>query len=146
MKTHAVALSLSVAAILVLQGCARTREGLKQDTAQGMEKAKGEAGQLKEEAKRGAEKAAEATSDALDEAGKQAAAASRTLAVKTALMADKRVDSSRVDVDSDYAGKVVHLRGKVTTEAEKAFATTIATDKADGWRVSNELVVAPAGT
>ena len=70
-------------------------------------------------------------------------AAKTTFEVKTALMADKTVDASRINVDSDAALKVVHLHGKVLTAAEIQIATLIATDKAPGWRISNELVVAP---
>ena len=158
-----IASSLLVsAALLVTTGCDNTRDGLEKDAEENSRAARREGRELKEDVKRGAEKAkettadaaddvkrgaeqaAEATAEAVDEAGARAIAAGRTLAVKTALMADTRVNASHVDVDSDFVAKIVHLRGTVPTAAEKTIAGEIARDKADGWQVSNELVVGTA--
>jgi hypothetical protein len=137
---------LPIALTLVLAStvaCDRTAEGLKQDADRNgavMEK-KGK--ELQKDAAQGAEKAAEAVSTAADAASLQAAGAATTLSVKTALMADKRVDASRIDVDSDAAAMIVHIRGKVTTQPEIELSTQIAQEKAPTWKVSNELIVAP---
>lgn len=157
---------------LGLSGCSNTREGAEKDAEILSEQAREQARELEVDARRGAEKAkaassefasdvkdvsadvmAEAkegaqkagvvTSQALDEAGQRAAAAGRTLEVKTALMGDERVDASRINVDSDHSLQVIHLRGAVSTDAEKTAAESIAIAKSSGWKVSNELVVIP---
>jgi len=138
-----LALSLGLAASLAGIGCEHTADGLQKDADKNSAAIKTEAKEMKKDAAEGAEKAAEAVSNAADATAVQASVAKATLEVKTALMADSRVDASRIDVDSDGALKVVHLRGKVVTQAEIDIATQIATEKASGWRISNELVVAP---
>ncbi len=85
--------------------------------------------------------AAKATGDAVMNGGKAADAAVETLDVKTALTADSRVDASNIDVDSDHVGKIVTLKGKVPTQAQKTLAADIATARATGYRVRNMLVV-----
>src|SRR5688572_33091883 len=66
-----------------------------------------------------------------------------TLDVKTAIIADKTVDSGAIDVDTFQDKKVVVLRGSVPTEAQKARAEQIARENAKGYTVENRLVVAP---
>ena len=56
-------------------------------------------------------------------------------------MADKSVDASKIDVDSDGATKVVTLRGSVPNEAQRASAERIARAKAEGYTVVNQLTV-----
>jgi hyperosmotically inducible protein len=85
--------------------------------------------------------AARATGDAVMNGGKAADAAVETLDVKTALTADTRVDASNINVDSDHTAKTVTLKGRVPTAAQKTLAEEIATAKATGYRVRNELVV-----
>ena len=136
-------LSLSALALLGGLGCQHTADGMEKDAAKNSATLKAESKELGKDAAAGAEKAAEAVSDVADAAALQASAAKATFDVKTALMADETVDASRIDVDSDSTLKIVHLRGKVATMAEIHAATLIATDKAAGWRISNELVVAP---
>lgn len=99
-------------------------------------------------AERGAEAAGEAAGDAaksagnaLENAGRAGDAAIETLDVKAALMADTRVDASGINVDTDHVRKVVVLRGKVPTAAQKTLAGDIATAKAVGYRVENNLTV-----
>lgn len=133
---------LALVALSGLAACQNTRDGLEKDSAENAAKAREGAAELKEDVKDGAERAAEATAVAIDDAGRKAAAASRTFAVKAALMADTRVDASHVDVDSDGDALIVHLRGTVPTAQDKAVAETIAIEKADGWKISNELTLA----
>ena len=69
--------------------------------------------------------------------------AAETVDVKTAIIADKTIDSGAIDVDTYQDKKVVVLRGTVPTEAQKAKAEQIARDNAKGYTVENRLVVSP---
>jgi osmotically-inducible protein OsmY len=69
--------------------------------------------------------------------------AAETIDVKTAIIADKTIDSGAIDVDTYQDKKVVVLRGSVPTEAQKAKAEQIARENAKGYTVENRLVVAP---
>ena len=66
-----------------------------------------------------------------------------TIDVKTAIIADKTIDSGAIDVDTYQDKKVVVLRGSVPTEAQKQKAEQIARDNAKGYTIENRLVVAP---
>jgi osmotically-inducible protein OsmY len=67
--------------------------------------------------------------------------AAETVDVKTAIIADKTIDSGAIDVDTYQDKKVVVLRGTVPTEAQKQKAEQIARDNAKGYTVENRLVV-----
>jgi osmotically-inducible protein OsmY len=66
-----------------------------------------------------------------------------TLDVKSAIIADKTVDSGAIDVDTFQDKKLVVLRGSVPTEAQKAKAEQIARSNATGYTVENRLAVVP---
>ena len=66
-----------------------------------------------------------------------------TLDVKSAIIADKTVDSGAIDVDTFQDKKVVVLRGSVPTEAQKARAEQIARSHATGYTIENRLAVVP---
>lgn len=66
-----------------------------------------------------------------------------TVDVKTAIIADKTIDSGAIDVDTYQDKKLVVLRGSVPTEAQKQKAEQIARDNATGYTIENRLVVAP---
>jgi osmotically-inducible protein OsmY len=66
-----------------------------------------------------------------------------TVDVKTAIIADKTIDSGAIDVDTYQDKKLVVLRGSVPTEAQKQRAEQIAKDNAKGYTVENRLVVTP---
>jgi osmotically-inducible protein OsmY len=68
--------------------------------------------------------------------------AMETVDVKSAIIADKTIDSGAIDVDTYQDKKVVVLRGSVPTEAQKQKAEQIARDSAKGYTVENRLVVA----
>jgi osmotically-inducible protein OsmY len=88
---------------------------------------------------RGAEKAADKTGDA----GDAVSAAAQTTMVKAALVADKSVDASRIDVDTEAATRTVMLKGTVPSAAMKAAAERIAKGKVSkGYSVHNMLTVA----
>jgi osmotically-inducible protein OsmY len=66
-----------------------------------------------------------------------------TMDVKSALMADGRVDASNVNVDTIADTKTVVLKGSVPTAEQRATAEAIARDQAKGYRIDNQLTVAP---
>jgi osmotically-inducible protein OsmY len=118
------------------------------------EAAKNAGEKLKEGAEAVGDKAKEGVQDAkrsnADEKAKGAAhdagntidAAKQTLDVKTALMADKSVDASHIDVDTSGDAHTVTLKGTVPTAAQKDAAKRIAHGKAPGWKIVNQLTVA----
>ena len=66
-----------------------------------------------------------------------------TVDVKTAIIADKTIDSGAIDVDTYQEKKLVVLRGSVPTEAQKIRAEQIARENAKGYTIESRLVVAP---
>jgi len=80
--------------------------------------------------------------DAVNDAAEAAAAAVETAKVKGALVADRKVNSSGIDVDTDAHSKTITLKGHVPFEDQKIAAGRIAAEKAStGYAVRNELVV-----
>ena len=69
--------------------------------------------------------------------------AAETVDVKTAIIADKEIDSGAIDVDTYQDKKPVVLRGSVPTEAQKQKAEMIARDHAKSYRLDNQLAVVP---
>jgi len=122
-------LALAALPTLVLLGglaCSNTVEGLKKDAEENKVQEK-------------TEKAAEAVASAVKEAGREIKAKSVALDVKATLMADKRVDASRVHVESDDEARILTLTGSVPTAAQKEVAGSIARSKAGDYRVRNLL-------
>jgi len=72
------------------------------------------------------------------------AAGTQTVDVKSALIADGRVDASNINVDTSASTKTVVLKGSVPTAQQRATAEAIARDKAEGYTISNQLTVAPS--
>ena len=62
--------------------------------------------------------------------------------VRAALMADKAIDASKIDVDADGATKTVTLKGTVPSAAQKSAAEKLARAKAEGYTVKSQLTVA----
>jgi hypothetical protein len=93
------------------------------------------------DAGRAASDSTRAAGDAVGNAGRAADAAVETMDVKAALMADSRVESGEINVDTDHQTKTVFLKGHVPTEAQKQIAEQIAVEKAVGYRVTNQLTV-----
>jgi predicted small secreted protein len=69
--------------------------------------------------------------------------AAETVDVKTAIIADKTIDSGAIDVDTFQDKKVVVIRGSVPTQAQKQKAEMIARDNAKGYTIDNQLAVVP---
>lgn len=146
--------------------CNNTAEGVKRDAqedsraaAQASEDARDRAERAADRASDAADRAGNAISDAAKEskdaigtagnrigdaasnAGRSTDAAIQTMEVKSALVADKRVDASGINVDTNSATQTVTLRGHVPNESQKSIAERIARDKAEGYRVKNDLMV-----
>lgn len=85
---------------------------------------------------------ARSAGDAVAEGGRAADAAVETMDVKMALTSDSRVDASDINVDTSHETKTVTLKGRVKTDTERTLAGEIATKRAVGYRVVNDLVVA----
>ncbi len=79
-----------------------------------------------------------------EKVAEKTAAATNTVDVKSALIADGRVDASGINVDTNSSTKTVVLKGTVPSAEQKATAETIAHDKAEGYRIVNQLTVASA--
>jgi osmotically-inducible protein OsmY len=79
-----------------------------------------------------------------EKVAEKTAAATQTVDVKSALIADGRVDASNINVDTSSSTKTVVLKGSVPTAQQKALAEQIAKDKAEGYTIQNQLVVKAA--
>ena len=108
-------------------------------------------GAAKQEGREAADKAAGAANKAADKAGDLAgqagdaiSAAKQTFDVKAALTADTTIDASHIDVDTNHDTHTVTLKGYVPTAEQKAAAERVARDKAEGYKIVNQLTVAPA--
>ena len=114
--------------------CRNTAAGFQRDADDNTRKAAMKAGEA-------AEKASEVTAVAARNATEAAEAAAQTVNVKTALLADKRVTASGIDVDTDRSSRTVILKGHVPNQEQKAIAEQITIDRAPGYHVRNELTI-----
>ena len=73
--------------------------------------------------------------------GERAGAATETFDVKAALVAEKAVDASDINVDTMAETKTVVLKGTVPTADQKQLAERIAIREAVGYKVDNQLTV-----
>lgn len=94
-------------------------------------------------AKKDADVAAEKTAEAASNTAEAVSGAMETSQVKTAIMADTRVDAGDINVDTDEGKKTVTLKGSVKTAEQKKIAEDIATEKSPGYTVVNELMIKP---
>ena len=78
-----------------------------------------------------------------ENAAEKVSAGAETVDVKSALIADGRVDASNINVDTSADTKTVVLKGTVPTAEQKAMAEKIAQEQAKGYKISNTLTVAP---
>jgi osmotically-inducible protein OsmY len=126
--------------------CDNTARGVKDDAAAAKEEAKDEAKDAKEATDAAKAKAKDEAADAKRTAGGAAAsidAATETIDVKAALMADSTVDASDINVDTFRETKTVVLKGSVPTSAQKSEAGRIAAREAEGYKIDNQLVIKP---
>lgn len=83
-------------------------------------------------AKADTEKAVENTGGAL-----------QTMDVKSSLIADGRVDTADINVDTSASTKTVVLKGSVPTAEMRTIAEAIAREQAKGYTINNQLTVVP---
>lgn len=72
------------------------------------------------------------------------AGAAQTVDVKSALIADDRIDTSNINVDTDNDANTVLLKGTVPTAEQRRLAEQIAGQHAKGYKIINQLTVAAA--
>jgi hyperosmotically inducible protein len=125
----------------IKEGAEKTGEAVKDAAHDVKEKVKPAAKDVKREAKPVAKEVGEKVKEGAEKTGEALDATKQHLDVKAALLADKTVDASHIDIDTDKKAKILYLRGTVPTAAQKAKAERIARDKADGFIVRNELTV-----
>ena len=130
--------------------CDNTSRGVQQDTAEAKRDAQAASADAKDEARDETAEAKAEGREAADDAQRTASdaggaieAATETIDVKTALMADDSVDASDINVDTFHETKTVVLKGSVATAAQKTEAGHIAAREAEGYKVENQLVVKP---
>ena len=119
-----------------LAACSNTAAGVEKDAARAGEKAAVVASEAQAATKDAAAETKAVVSDVV-------AAAVETISVKSALMADRTVDSSRINVDTLRETKTVVLKGSVKTAAQRDEAARIAAASAPGYRIDNQLIVVP---
>ena len=119
-------LALVLTAGIAAAACENTAAGIKQDAKIAAQ----------------SETAAKAKETAV-KTGAAVGAALETAEIKTALMADKTIDATSINVDTYADTKTVVLRGSVPTAAQREQAERIAVAKAPGYRVDNKLAVVP---
>lgn len=78
-----------------------------------------------------------------ERAAEKTTAGMETVDVKSALIADGRVDATNINVDTIAASKTVLLKGSVTTAEQKMAAETIAREHAKGYKIDNQLTIVP---
>ena len=135
---------------LSLAACSNTAAGAKKDAEINADKAATAADKAEDKADRAGEKAAEEgreataeTKEAARDAAGAVKAAVETIDVKSALMADRTVDASQINVDTFHETKTVVLKGSVKTATQRDEAARIAAIEAPGYRIDNRLAVVP---
>lgn len=121
-------------------------QGAKEMTQSAAEVAAGAAQSAKEATQKAADATAAAgqkAAEASKSAGAAVAAASNTFDVKASLLADSSIDAANINVDTDAKTRTVILKGSVPTDQQKSAAERLAASKATGYKVVNQLVVAP---
>lgn len=78
-----------------------------------------------------------------ENATEKVAAGVETVDVKSALIADGRVDASNINVDTVADTKTVVLKGSVPTAEQKNTAEQVARQNAKGYTINNQLTVVP---
>ena len=132
-------LAIALMSALSLAACSNTAAGVEEDAERAGDKA---ATAADDAAAAGREAAAEGR-EAAREAGGAISAAIETIDVKSALMADRTVDASHINVDTFHETKTVVLKGSVKTATQRDEAARIAAAEAPGYRIDNQLTVVP---
>lgn len=130
MTVRKISFATIVAGGLLLAGCSNTAAGAREDAANAANKVS-----------TAATDAGKATTDAATSTGATVAAAVETIDVKSALIADRTVDASAINVDTVASTKTVVLKGSVPTPEQREEAGRIAGAEAPGYRIDNQLAV-----
>jgi len=143
-------LAIALMSGLSLAACSNTAAGVEKDAEKNADKAAAAAAATKAEAREATAEAKDATKDARAEvkdevrdASGAIKAAVETIDVKSALMADRTVDASHINVDTFHETKSVVLKGSVKTAAQRAEAARIAAAEAPSYRIDNQLTIVP---
>ena len=123
-------LAIALMGGLSLAACSNTAAGVEKDAERNADKAAA-----------ATRDASAATRDAAATTGGAVAAAVETIDVKSALMADRTVDASHINVDTFHETKTVVLKGSVKTATQRDEAARIAAAEATGYRIDNQLTV-----
>jgi osmotically-inducible protein OsmY len=162
-RMTSLGLPAALLAGLLFGGCQNTARGFEQDTENNTAKAKAasrDAAPVVEHAAEVTKQAAADAADAIRDAAKNASAGveqkskdeanttasamdstALSMKIKSALIADKSVHASDVDVDVSGSTRTVTLKGIVPTGAQKAEAERVARNKAPGYEIVNMLAV-----
>ena len=136
-------LAIALLCGLSLAACSNTAAGVKKDADINADKAAAAADKAEDKAEPAAREAAAETKEAAQEAGGAIKAAIETIDVKSALMADRTVDASHINVDTFHETKTVVLKGSVKTATQRDEAARIAAAEAPCYRIDNQLTVVP---
>jgi hypothetical protein len=134
-------LAIAMLGGLSLVACSNTAAGVKKDAEVNADKAATAADKAGDKAAPAAHEAAADTKEAAREAGSATKAAIETVDVKSALMADRTVDASHINVDTFHETKTVVLKGSVKSATQRDEAARIAAAEAPGYRIDNQLTV-----
>ena len=136
-------LAIALLSGLSLAACSNTAAGVKKDADINADKAATAADKAEDKAEPAAREAASDTREAARDASGAVKAAVETIDVKSALMADRTVDASHINVDTFHETKTVVLKGSVKSATQRDEAARIAAAEAPGYRIDNQLSVVP---
>ena len=141
-------LAIALMSGLSVVACSNTAAGVRKDAdvnadkaAAAADKAEDKVDPAVDKAQAAGHEAAAETKEAARNAGSATAAAIETVDVKSALMADRTVDASHINVDTFHETKTVVLKGSVKTASQRDEAARIAAAEAPGYRIDNQLTV-----
>ena len=141
-------LAIALMSGLSVVACSNTAAGAKKDAeinadkaATAADKAEDKVDPAIDKAQAAGHEAAAETKEAAREAGSATKAAIETIDVKSALMADRTVDASHINVDTFHETKTVVLKGSVKSASQRDEAARIAAAEAPGYRIDNQLTV-----
>ena len=136
-------LAIALMSGLSLVACSNTAAGAKKDAEINADKAAAAVDKAEDKAAPAAHEAAADTKEAARDASGAVKGAIETIDVKTALMADRTVDASHINVDTFHETKTVVLKGSVKSATQRDEAARIAAAEAQGYRIDNQLRVVP---
>jgi len=141
-------LAIALMSGLSVVACSNTAAGVKEDADANADKAATAADKAGDKVDPAVDRTQDAGRDvaadikgAARDAGSAAAAAIETIDVKSALMADRTVDASHINVDTFHETKTVVLKGSVKSATQRDEAARIAAAEATGYRIDNQLTV-----